>query len=193
MSDDDHDHSEMSEVALRVRALETILVEKGYVDPAALDAIVETYETRSARATARASWRKRLERSRLPRAPAAPTRRRRSPNSATAAGRANIWSRVENTPARAQSRRLHIVLLLSLAGARPAARLVQVAALSLARRHRSARRARRIRRRRCRGDAEIRVWDSTAEVRYLVVPMRPERTRETGARSASPRSSRATA
>ena len=43
----DHGHgSELSPIALRVRALESILVEKGYVDPAALDAIVETYETR---------------------------------------------------------------------------------------------------------------------------------------------------
>ena len=42
-----HDHrhgSELSEVELRVRALETVLVAKGLVDPAALDAIVETYE-----------------------------------------------------------------------------------------------------------------------------------------------------
>ncbi|HEX5212776.1 MAG TPA: nitrile hydratase subunit alpha [Pseudolabrys sp.] len=44
--DHDHDHSELSETQLRVRALETILTEKGYVDPAALDAIVEAYETR---------------------------------------------------------------------------------------------------------------------------------------------------
>jgi nitrile hydratase subunit alpha len=42
-----HDHgSELSPMDLRVRALESILVEKGYVDPAAIDAIVETYETR---------------------------------------------------------------------------------------------------------------------------------------------------
>jgi len=33
----DHDHSELSETELRVRALETILTEKGYVDPAAMD------------------------------------------------------------------------------------------------------------------------------------------------------------
>lgn len=49
MSDHDHDHehgSELSETQLRVRALETILTEKGYVDPAALDAIVEAYETK---------------------------------------------------------------------------------------------------------------------------------------------------
>src|SRR5690242_20161493 len=46
--DHDHDHEEsvLSPIALRVRALESLLVEKGYVDPAALDAIVETYETR---------------------------------------------------------------------------------------------------------------------------------------------------
>jgi nitrile hydratase len=43
---DDHDHSHLSEIELRVRALESILVEKGYVDPAAIDALVETYETR---------------------------------------------------------------------------------------------------------------------------------------------------
>ena len=45
--DHDHDHgSELSEAALRVRALETILTQKGYIDPAALDAIIETYETK---------------------------------------------------------------------------------------------------------------------------------------------------
>ena len=36
----------MSEMQLRVRALETVLAEKGYIDPAALDLIVEAYETR---------------------------------------------------------------------------------------------------------------------------------------------------
>ncbi|MBV8192438.1 MAG: nitrile hydratase subunit alpha, partial [Alphaproteobacteria bacterium] len=42
---DDHHGAPLSEIQLRVRALETILTEKGYVDPAALDAIVEAYET----------------------------------------------------------------------------------------------------------------------------------------------------
>lgn len=49
MSDDhdhDHDHSHLDETAVRVRALETLLVEKGYVEPAALDALVEHCETR---------------------------------------------------------------------------------------------------------------------------------------------------
>ena len=44
--DHPHDRSELSEMELRVRALESVLVEKGYVDPAAIDALVETYETR---------------------------------------------------------------------------------------------------------------------------------------------------
>jgi nitrile hydratase len=47
--DHGHDHghgSELSEMQLRVRALETVLTEKGYVDPAALDRIIEAYETR---------------------------------------------------------------------------------------------------------------------------------------------------
>src|SRR3972149_1319228 len=42
--DHDHEHSELSPTQLRVRALETILTEKGYVDPAALDILIETYE-----------------------------------------------------------------------------------------------------------------------------------------------------
>jgi nitrile hydratase len=44
--DHDHEHSELSETTLRVWALESLLVEKGYVDPAALDELIETYETR---------------------------------------------------------------------------------------------------------------------------------------------------
>ncbi len=47
--DHDHDHGHgtvLSDVELRVRALESVLVEKGYVDPAALDLLIETYETK---------------------------------------------------------------------------------------------------------------------------------------------------
>lgn len=44
--DHDHDHSELGEMDLRVRALESVLSEKGYIDPAALDALIETYTTR---------------------------------------------------------------------------------------------------------------------------------------------------
>src|ERR1019366_3459142 len=42
----DHEHSELGEMDLRVRALESVLTEKGYVDPAALDALIDTYQTR---------------------------------------------------------------------------------------------------------------------------------------------------
>ena len=44
-----HDHEEgstLSDTALRVRALETLLVDKGYVDPAALDELIDTYENK---------------------------------------------------------------------------------------------------------------------------------------------------
>jgi nitrile hydratase len=44
--DHDHLHSEVSEIDLRVRAMESILVEKGYIDPPALDALIESYSTR---------------------------------------------------------------------------------------------------------------------------------------------------
>src|SRR3989304_3939592 len=51
MSTHEHDHedhgSELSETQLRVRGLETILTEKGYVDPSVLDLIVEHYETKT--------------------------------------------------------------------------------------------------------------------------------------------------
>jgi len=45
--DQPHEHgSELSEMQLRLRALETVLAEKGYVDPAALDAMIEAFETK---------------------------------------------------------------------------------------------------------------------------------------------------
>ena len=44
--DPEHDHtqSHLSEMELRVRALESVLTQKGYVEPAALDLLIETYE-----------------------------------------------------------------------------------------------------------------------------------------------------
>ena len=44
--DHDHDHSEIGPMDLRVRALETVLAAKGYIDPAALDVLIDTYQTR---------------------------------------------------------------------------------------------------------------------------------------------------
>jgi nitrile hydratase len=43
---DEHDHSELGEMDLRVRALETVLAAKGYIDPAALDVLIDTYQTK---------------------------------------------------------------------------------------------------------------------------------------------------
>ena len=43
--DHDHDHSHLDPMEIRVRALHTLLTQKGYVDPAAVDRIIETYET----------------------------------------------------------------------------------------------------------------------------------------------------
>ena len=154
-----------------MRALETLLTEKGYVDPAALDLLIETYEKKvgprnGARVVARAwadpEYRKRLL------ADATPAIAELS----YAGRQGEHIVALENTPTHAQHGRLHAVLLLPVAGARPAAGLVQVGAVSLARGVRSARRAARLRRRAA-ADTEIRIWDSTAEIRYIVLPMRP--------------------
>src|SRR3569832_889954 len=42
----DHDHSELSDSELQVRALRSVLEQKGYIDPAALDVLIDTYETK---------------------------------------------------------------------------------------------------------------------------------------------------
>ena len=44
--DHDGDHSELGEMDLRVRALESVLTQKGYIDPNALDVLIDTYKTR---------------------------------------------------------------------------------------------------------------------------------------------------
>ena len=49
MATHDHhhdDHSELGAMDLRVRALESVLTAKGYIDPAALDVLIDTYQTR---------------------------------------------------------------------------------------------------------------------------------------------------
>src|SRR6202163_3912078 len=42
----EHEHSTLSPLELRVRALETVLTQKGYIDPAALDVLIDTYQTK---------------------------------------------------------------------------------------------------------------------------------------------------
>jgi nitrile hydratase len=171
---DDHGHhdygSELSEMQLRVRALESILTEKGYVDPKALDAIVDAYETKvgphiGARVVAKA-W-------------ADPDFRRRLLADATAAvgelgfARTTHLIAVENTP------QLHNIVVCTLCSCYPwdMLGLPPVWYKSAAYRSRTVMDPRGVL-----ADfgvtlpagVAIRVWDSTAETRYLVVPMRPE-------------------
>ena len=140
-----HVHQDVpSDLTLRVKALESLLVEKGLVDPAALDALVDTMEHKvgprnGARVVARAwvdpAYKKRL----LENAPGRDRRARLHQRAGRAHGR-----RGKRTQG-AQPDRLHAVLLLSVAGSRASAGLVQVRALSLARRHRPARHPARVR------------------------------------------------
>jgi nitrile hydratase subunit alpha len=164
-------HSQIGENDLRVRALESVLVEKGYVDPAALDELIDTYETRigprnGARVVAKA-WVDRDFRDWLTR-------------DATAAiaslgyrGRqGEHMIALENTPLR------HNLVVCTLCSCYP----WPVLGLPPAWYKSAPYRARAVRDPRgvladfgvsLPPDTEIRVWDSTAEVRYLVVPMRP--------------------
>jgi nitrile hydratase len=177
MNDHDlHDHahdegSPLPEIALRVKALESILVEKGYVDPAAIDAIVETYETKvgprnGARVVARA-W-------------TDPAYRARLDQDATAAiaelgfaGRQGEHMRVvENTPKR------HNLVVCTLCSCYPWSVLGLPPVWYKAAPYRA---KAVIDPRGVLADfgvtlpkqTEIRVWDSTAELRYLVLPLRP--------------------
>jgi nitrile hydratase len=169
--DHHHDHSELSPMDARVRALETILVEKGYVDPAALDLLIETYETKvgphnGARVVARA-W-------------ADPAFRQRLLKDATAAiGELGYAGRqgehmvaVENTPA------THNMVVCTLCSCYPwpVLGLPPVWYKSAPYRSRAVSDPRGVLRDfgfELPADTEIRIWDSTAEIRYIVLPMRP--------------------
>ncbi len=179
----DHDHrhgepsaahahgSELSEMQLRVRALESILTEKGYVDAAALDRIVEAYETRigphnGARAVAKA-W-------------ADPAFKRALLADATAAvGPLGFASRVgdhlvavENTPQR------HNMIVCTLCSCYPweVLGLPPTWYKSAPYRSRAVIDPRGVLADfgvRLPAGTEIRVWDSTAETRFMVLPLRP--------------------
>ncbi len=168
---DHDDHSHLSEIELRVRALESILVEKGYVDPAAIDALVETYETkigpRNGAAVVARAW-------------VDPDFRAALRGDATAAiaslgfvGRqGEHMVAVENTP----DEHNMVVCTLCSCYPWPVLGLPPVWYKSAPYRSRAVIDPRGVL-------AEfgvtlppttrIRVWDSTAEVRYLVMPMRP--------------------
>jgi nitrile hydratase subunit alpha len=170
-SDDHAQGSELSEMDVRVRALETILTEKGYVDPAALDRIVEAFETRigphnGARIVARA-W-------------IDPEFKRRLLADATEAANSVVNSdpvashliAVENTPG------THNLVVCTLCSCYPwsVLGLPPVWYKSAPYRSRAV-----IDPKGVLADfgvilppeTEIRIWDSTAETRFLVLPMRP--------------------
>ena len=169
--DHDHDHSELSPAQLRVRALETVLTEKGYVDPAALDVLIETYEKKvgprnGARVVAKA-WTD----------PEYHAWLLKDANPAIAsvgyAGRqGEHLVVVENTPRR------HNMVVCTLCSCYPwpVLGLPPVWYKSAPYRSRAVVDPRGVLRDfgvELPADTEIRVWDSTSEVRYLVLPMRP--------------------
>jgi nitrile hydratase len=176
MSDHDHGHDHrhnapLSDVALRVKALESLLTEKGLVDPAALDAIVETYERKigprnGARVVARA-WTD----------PAYKTRLLKDATAAIAElGYGGLQGEdmvvVENTPA------VHNLVVCTLCSCYPlpVLGLPPVWYKSAPYRARAVRDPRAILQEfgiELPPDTEVRVWDSTAELRYLVLPQRP--------------------
>jgi nitrile hydratase len=156
---------------LRVRALETVLTEKGYIDPAALDLIVEAYETRigpqnGARVVARA-WTDAEFKGRLLADGTAAVR-----SLGYESGVGDHLVVVENTD------RVHNMVVCTLCSCYPweMLGLPPIWYKSAPYRSRAVKDPRGVLR-----DfgvtlpqtTEIRVWDSTAETRYLVVPMRP--------------------
>lgn len=174
--DDDHEHhhqhgSELSETQLRVRALETVLTEKGYIEPAAMDAIVEAYETkigpRNGAAVIAKAW-------------ADPAFKKALLDNATQAvasmgylsGFSDYLVAVENTPER------HNMIVCTLCSCYP----WELLGLPPTWYKSAPYRSRTVKDPRSvladfgvtlPSDTEIRVWDSTAETRFIVLPMRP--------------------
>jgi len=177
----DHDHHEHghghahqvvpSDLALRVKALESLLVEKGLVDPAALDTVVDTYERKigprnGARVVARA-W-------------VDPAFKHRLLADSTAAmaefgyggAQGEHMLVVENTPD------VHNLVVCTLCSCYPwsVLGLPPVWYKSSAYRSRAVIDPRGVLREfglDLPEHVEVRVWDSTAELRYLVLPERP--------------------
>ena len=169
--DHEHEHSELGEQELRVRALQSVLSQKGYIDPAALDVLIDTYQTKigprnGARVVARA-W-------------IDPAFRKWLFEDASAAiaslgytGRqGEHMVALENT----ESRHNMVVCTLCSCYPWPVLGLPPTWYKSAPYRARAVRDPRGVLADfviRLPDSTEIRVWDSTAEVRYLVVPRRP--------------------
>ncbi|MCH8926058.1 MAG: nitrile hydratase subunit alpha [Proteobacteria bacterium] len=168
----EHRHSTPpSDTALRVKALESLLVEKGLVDPAALDALIDTYENkvgpRNGAAVVARAWSDSEYKARL------------LADGSAAIAELGFTGRqgdhmvvVENTP------RVHNMVVCTLCSCYP----WTVLGLPPVWYKASPYRARAVKEPRgvlrdfgveLAEDVEIRVWDSTAEIRYLVLPERP--------------------
>jgi nitrile hydratase len=170
--DHDHpDHSELSEMQARVRALETILTAKGLVETATLDAIVEAYETRigprnGAKIVARA-WTDPAFKQRLL---SAATDAANSLNMQSPVG-AHLIA-VQNTTAQ------HNMIVCTLCSCYPweVLGLPPVWYKSAPYRSRAVIEPRAVLAEfgvTLSAATQIRVWDSTAETRFMVLPMRP--------------------
>ncbi|MCK0149490.1 nitrile hydratase subunit alpha [Marivita sp. S6314] len=169
---DHHDHdNELDEMTARVRALETVLVEKGLIDPAAVDAIIDTYENkvgpRNGASVVAKAWSD----------PDFADWLRRDATEAIASmgfeGRqGEHMHAVFNTP------ETHNLVVCTLCSCYPWPVLGLPPAWYKAPDYR----ARAVREPRAvlaefgvtlAPDTQIQVWDSTAELRYLVIPERP--------------------
>ena len=195
MADDHHDHdhgSELSETQIRVRALESALIERGLVDPAALDALIETYETKvgphnGARVVAKAWTDTDVPRSGC------------SSDATAAIAELGYIGPPGRAHGRAgeHARTTHHMVVCTLCSCYPwpVLGLPPVWYKSAPYRSRAVSEPRAVLADfgvTLPAETEIRVWDSTAEVRYLVVPMRPARHRGLGRGAAGGASSRAT-
>ena len=181
MSDEDthghdhtHDHAEgsdLSEMQVRVRSLETVLAEKGYVDTAAIDGIVEAFETRigphnGARVVARA-W-------------SDPEFRKQLFDNATEAvnSMGNVSPVGSHLIAVENTAQTHNMVVCTLCSCYPweVLGLPPTWYKSAPYRSRAVIEPRKVLAEfgvTLPEKTEIRVWDSTAETRFLVVPMRP--------------------
>ncbi len=176
--DHDHDHRELGEMDLRVRALETVLSQKGYIDPAALDVLIDTYQTKigprnGARVVARA-WADRAFAAELQR-----------DATAAIASLGYTGRQGEHMVALFNTPEEHHMVVCTLCSCYPwpVLGLPPTWYKSAPYRSRAVKDPRGVL-----ADfgvtlperTRIRVWDSTAEVRYLVMPMRPAGTEGLG-------------
>ena len=171
----DHAHQKVpSDLALRVAALESLLTEKGLVDPAALDALVDTYEHQvgprnGAKVVARA-WKNPAYKARL-----LSDATRAIAELGFGGMQGEHMVAVENTP------NVHNLVVCTLCSCYPytVLGLPPVWYKSAPYRSRAVIDPRGVLREfglELAPETEIRVWDSTAEIRYLVLPQQPVET-----------------